>query len=287
LEHLTLTLLMCTICMVEYAALTRTWVEVQSEAFARWASQFLAKRGMNINDICADFGDGVKLCHLLEVLSSKSVGKFNANPRMRVQKVENIVLALRFVQNEGIRLVAVGPEDIVDGSRKLILGLLWTLILRYQINITEGSPKFELLKWVGTQVEPYALRGKPIENFTTHWQDGTVLTALVDSLKPGVLVVSHDMSGLPRNPVQDAERAMQTATDQFNITRIIEPQDLVNCPDELALMTYISAFRNYVIEESSKSKQQQTEEEEGQAKLSEEEALQREKEELARRGWVS
>jgi hypothetical protein len=36
-------------------------------------------------------------------------------------------------------LVSIGAEDIVDGNVKLTLGLLWTLILRYQIsNIDAG-----------------------------------------------------------------------------------------------------------------------------------------------------
>lgn len=33
--------------------------------------------------------------------------------------------------------IAVGAEDIVDGKRKLILGLIWSYILRYQIGKTE------------------------------------------------------------------------------------------------------------------------------------------------------
>ena len=57
----------------------------------------------------------------------------------------------------------------MDGKLKLILGLIWTLILRYQINVIgEGSPKWELLEWVRKQVEPYNIP-KPLRNFTTEY----------------------------------------------------------------------------------------------------------------------
>ena len=57
----------------------------------------------------------------------------------------------------------------MDGKLKLILGLIWTLILRYQINmIGEGSPKWELLQWVNKQIAPYNV-DKPVVNFTTKY----------------------------------------------------------------------------------------------------------------------
>jgi filamin len=210
---------------------------------------------MKIDDIGKDFGDGVKLCHLLEIISSKSLGKFHQKPTMRYHQLENTGLAVKFIKSEGLELVGIGPEDIVDGKLKLILGLIWTLILRYQINVIgEGSPKWELLQWVRKQVEPYAVE-KPIVNFTTNWQDGTVLSALVDSLKPGVLT-PHDLSGLSRDPLRDAEKAMQTATEEYNIQRLIDPEDLVHCPDELAMMAYVSAFRNYLSEEAQRQREE-------------------------------
>lgn len=32
-----------------------------------------------------------------------------------------------------VRLESIGAEDIVDGNPRLILGLIWTIILRFQI----------------------------------------------------------------------------------------------------------------------------------------------------------
>jgi filamin len=165
----------------------KTWVDVQKKAFTRWANQFLSERRLKIENIETDLATGINLCNLLEIISSKSLGKYNHKPTMRYHYLENNGRAVKFIKDEGLQLVGIGPEDIVDGKLKLILGLIWTLILRYQINmIGEGSPKWELLQWVNRQIAPYNV-DKPVVNFTTNWSDGKVLSALADSLQPGVL----------------------------------------------------------------------------------------------------
>lgn len=230
----------------------RTWVDVQRKTFTRWMNQFLSERMLKVEDLEEDLKDGVKLCNLLEIISSKSLGKFVKQPKTRYQFLENNSRALKFIQDEGLKVVGIGPEDVADGKTKLDLGLIWTIILRYQINVIgEGSPKYELLKWVREQVEPYDIqfKGENLRNFTTNWQDGTVLSALTDSLKPGVLT-PHDMSGITRNPLTDTQKAIDTAEKEYDIPPLLDAEDLVNNPDELSLMTYISYFRDYLSEEA-------------------------------------
>ena len=41
--------------------------------------------------------------------------------------------ALEFITSRGVKLTNIGPEDIIDGNLKLILGMIWTLILRFTI----------------------------------------------------------------------------------------------------------------------------------------------------------
>jgi filamin len=90
--------------------------------------------------ICqGDFCDGVQFCNLLEVISGKKLPKWNAKPRIKAQKLENVSFGLQFLKKEGIKLVAIGPEDVVEPKLKLILGLIWTIILRYQIQRGEDD----------------------------------------------------------------------------------------------------------------------------------------------------
>ena len=68
---------------------------------------------------------------------------------MRIQKAENVNRALEFINSRGVKLTNIGPEgsphwktrrtpltsylDIIDGNLKLILGMIWTLVLRFTI----------------------------------------------------------------------------------------------------------------------------------------------------------
>lgn len=79
------------------------------------------------------------------------------------------------------------------------------------------------------------------------WQDGRVLSALVDSIKDGLLT-THDLGSLtgkgtgfspvfcpthegqrPGDALRDLDRAMQVAQEEFSISRLIDPEDLVTC----------------------------------------------------------
>jgi filamin len=234
----------------------RTWVDVQKKTFTRWCNQFLAERRLKIDNLDTDLKTGINLCSLLEIISSKTIGKWNQKPTTRYQFLENNGIAIKFIKDEGLQLVGIGPEDVVDGKTKLILGLIWTLILRYQINVIgEGSPKWELLEWVRKQIAPYDVPQKPLRNFTTDWQDGKVISALVDSLKPGVLTPTN-LSALSGSPLADTEKACNTALREYEIPILMDPEDMVNTPDELSLMTYVAAFRNWASDEARRQREE-------------------------------
>ena len=47
---------------------------------------------------------------------------------------ENLNIFLNQLKARQIKLVNIGAEDLVEGNQKLVLGLTWTLILRYEIH---------------------------------------------------------------------------------------------------------------------------------------------------------
>jgi len=58
---------------------------------------------------------------------------------MRFHAIQNVETALRFLRYKEIKLVNIRGEDIVDGNPKLTLGLIWTIILHFQVGTNEVS----------------------------------------------------------------------------------------------------------------------------------------------------
>ncbi|KAN0030275.1 hypothetical protein ACTA71_010037 [Dictyostelium dimigraforme] len=233
--------------MAEAAPGGKTWIDVQKKTFTGWANNYLKERILKIEDLATSLEDGVLLINLLEIISSKKILKYNKAPKIRMQKIENNNMAVNFIKSEGLKLVGIGAEDIVDCQLKLILGLIWTLILRYQIQMSESdnSPKAALLEWVRKQVAPYKV---VVNNFTDSWCDGRVLCALTDSLKPGV----REMSTLTGDAVQDIDRSMDIALEEYEIPKIMDANDMNSLPDELSVITYVSYFRDYALNKEKK-----------------------------------
>ncbi len=71
-----------------------------------------------IDDLATDFGTGINLVVLLEVLSQKKLGRYNKKPRVHAQHMENIEAALNFImKKEKIRLVNIGKSTLSAYSK--------------------------------------------------------------------------------------------------------------------------------------------------------------------------
>ena len=111
------------------------WKRIQQNTFTRWANEHLKVIEKNIMSLETDLSDGLPLIALIEVLSQKRMSKHNKRPTFRSQKLENVSVALKFLEQEGIKIINIDSTDIVDSKLKLIMGLIWTLILHYSISM--------------------------------------------------------------------------------------------------------------------------------------------------------
>ncbi|XP_048343970.1 filamin-B isoform X2 [Sphaerodactylus townsendi] len=224
------------------------WKRIQQNTFTRWCNEHLRCVNKRIGNLQYDLSDGLRLIALLEVLSQKRMyRKYHQRPTFRQMQLENVSVALEFLEKESIKLVSIDSKAIVDGNLKLILGLVWTLILHYSISMPvwedEGdddakkqTPKQRLLGWIQNKI-PYL----PITNFNQNWQDGKALGALVDSCAPGLCPDWEAWD--PKKPVDNAREAMQQADDWLGVPQVITPEEIIHPDvDEHSVMTYLSQF---------------------------------------------
>ncbi|XP_052385972.1 spectrin beta chain, erythrocytic isoform X2 [Carassius gibelio] len=227
---------------------------VQKKTFTKWVNSILARVSCRISDLYLDLRDGRMLIKLLEVLSGERLPK-PTKGRMRIHCLENVDKALQFLKEQRVHLENMGSHDIVDGNHRLILGLIWTIILRFQIQdiiVETGqadqtgrqetrSAKDALLLWC--QMKTAGYHNVNITNFTTSWKDGMAFNALIHKHRPDLV----DYGNLQRsNPTHNLQQAFNVAEKNLGVTKLLDPEDVfTENPDEKSIITYVVAFYHY------------------------------------------
>ncbi|RDK39131.1 alpha-actinin, sarcomeric [Aspergillus phoenicis ATCC 13157] len=218
----------------------KQWINVQQKTFTKWLNDKLKVRKIFIDDLVVDLSDGVILIHLLEILGGESLGRYASKPKLRVQKFENVNKSLDFIKGRRIPMTNIGAEDVVDGNRKIILGLIWTLILRFtisDINAEGMTAKAGLLLWCQRKTACY--EGVEVRDFSTSWNDGLAFCALLDIHRPDLI----DFDALDKKDHRgNMKLAFDIAANEIGIPDLLDVDDVCDQarPDEKSLMTYIA-----------------------------------------------
>ncbi|XP_063750418.1 spectrin family protein isoform X3 [Eleginops maclovinus] len=222
---------------------------VQKKTFTKWVNSHLGRVTSRIGDLYTDLRDGRMLIRLLEVLSGEQLPK-PTKGRMRIHCLENVDKALQFLKEQKVHLENMGSHDIVDGNHRLTLGLIWTIILRFQIqdisvetgdNKEKKSAKEALLLWCQMKTAGYP--NVNIHNFTTSWRDGLAFSAIVHKHRPDVI----EFDNLKRsNAHYNLQNAFNVAENNLGLTKLLDPEDVnVDQPDEKSIITYVATYYHY------------------------------------------
>ncbi|XP_062847391.1 plectin-like isoform X12 [Trichomycterus rosablanca] len=237
---------------------------VQKKTFTKWVNKHLIKHGKaeaqrHVTDLYEDLRDGHNLISLLEVLSGETLARERdvvrnlrlprEKGRMRFHKLQNVQIALDFLKHRQVKLVNIRNDDIADGNPKLTLGLIWTIILHFQVSSSisdiqvngqseDMSAKEKLLLWSQRMVDGY--QGLRCDNFTTSWRDGKLFNAVIHKHEPKLI----DMSKVYRQTnLENLEQAFSVAERELGVTRLLDPEDVdVAHPDEKSIITYVSSL---------------------------------------------
>ncbi|XP_067941733.1 spectrin beta chain-like isoform X2 [Watersipora subatra] len=223
---------------------------VQKKTFTKWVNSHLARVGFKINDLYMDLRDGKMLIKLLEVLSGEKLPR-PTKGKMRIHCLENVDKSLTFLGEKAVKLENMGAHDIVDGNSRLTLGLIWTIILRFQIqdirieeeeeSSEKRSAKDSLLLWCQMKTAGYS--NVNVRNFTTSWKDGLAFNAIIHKHRPDLIPFNKLTKA---NPIANLNNAFNTAEDKLGIASLLDAEDVnVELPDEKSIITYVVTYYHY------------------------------------------
>ncbi|XP_015739788.2 dystrophin isoform X15 [Coturnix japonica] len=221
--------------------------DVQKKTFTKWINAQFAKCGRHcIEDLFNDFRDGRKLLELLECLIGQKIAKEKGSTR--VHALNNVNKALQILQRNNVDLVNIGSSDIVDGNHKLTLGLIWNIILHWQVkdvmkNIMAGLQQTNsekiLLSWVRQSTRNYPQVN--VINFTSSWSDGLAFNALLHSHRPDLF--DWNAVASQQSPVQRLDHAFNIARQHLGIEKLLDPEDVATaCPDKKSILMYVTSL---------------------------------------------
>ncbi|XP_049795155.1 spectrin beta chain isoform X2 [Schistocerca nitens] len=222
---------------------------VQKKTFQKWVNSHLVRVSCRISDLYVDLRDGKMLLKLLEVLSGERLPR-PTKGKMRIHCLENVDKALQFLRDQRVHLENMGSHDIVDGNPRLSLGLIWTIILRFQIqditieetdNQETKSAKDALLLWC--QMKTAGYHNVNVRNFTTSWRDGLAFNAIIHKHRPD-LIQFEKLS--KSNAMYNLNNAFNVAEEKLGLTKLLDAEDVfVEQPDEKSIITYVVTYYHY------------------------------------------
>jgi len=228
----------------------------QLKTFTRWWNSWLQMRGITVTDLCEEIKPGVISMNLIELLSATAAGKFNHSPSSRFQMLENNGAFLAQLKAKNIRLVNIGPEDLTAGNRTLVLGLTWTLILRYEIQ-KYGAEVDELLRWVKQCTKNY--KDVDVTDWGHSFNDGLAISALIHKHSPESL--DFDALG-SLDPLSRLNKAFDTAEKKFSVPKLLDPADMVqDKTDDKSMIVYVAKLRQAFADQADDVKRRLAEEE--------------------------
>ncbi|MED6271623.1 hypothetical protein CHARACLAT_022145, partial [Characodon lateralis] len=236
---------------------------------------------LQIQDLFQDIQDGYVLMALLEELSGcKLLHSFKKSAH-RIFRLNNIAKVLSFLEERNVKLVSIDAVDIADGNSSIILGLIWNIILFFQIkeltgNIRSQFPSSSSLSSIPTSSDSdTSFSSTPSEErqsaAITMRENSKAIKKLLQWIqrrtrKYGVAVQDFGKSwtsglaflaviksidsslvdmrkALLRTPRENLEDAFRIAHYSLGIPRLLEPEDMaINAPDEQSIIMYVSQF---------------------------------------------
>ncbi|NXG51828.1 CLMN protein, partial [Psilopogon haemacephalus] len=197
----------------------------------------------------------------------------------RIFRLNNIAKALKFLEDSNVKLVSIDAAEIADGNSSLVLGLIWNIILFFQIKELTGNlnrkssssslssgpsgpesdtshpstPSVERNMSITVKDQRKAIRalliwvqrktrkyGVAVQDFTSSWRSGLAFLAVIKAIDCTLVDMKQALEKSARENLEDA---FSIAQNKLGVPRLLEPEDImVESPDEQSIVTYVAQF---------------------------------------------
>lgn len=198
-----------------------TDLEQTGIAMTRWLNWILARRGLDpisvpINEALVD---GLRIVQFAEIVTGKTIGRYNKRPRMLLQRLENTNKAMEHIQAwaPADTLWLCSSQDLVNANNMVVTGYLATVC---RVHASSASLD-EVVAWMHALPGGNAFPGDFLDRA---WVGGELVLALVEAAS-GIVADDSDKAG-------PLEAAMNLAEQRFALPRIFTsphpPQSLLD-----------------------------------------------------------
>nr|CAX82387.1 Lymphocyte cytosolic protein 1 [Schistosoma japonicum] len=203
--------------------------------------------------------NGILLCKLVNVASPDTIDERSINRGAALKNVfnvhENLTLAVNSAASIGCCVVNTGPEDIMQGKRHIVLGLIWQLIRRGLVDtitlnkhgellallhdgenaedLAAMKPEELLMRWVNYHLHRAGC-DRRITNFNSDLADSVVYAHLMEQIVPldkryNLMSADEILSSTSRQ-----ERAINVLNnaETLNTPFLLAPEDIYLAGDK-------------------------------------------------------
>ncbi|UZO26508.1 fimbrin variant 2 [Rhizophagus irregularis] len=221
----------------------------EARVFALWLNSLDVTPA--VNNLYEDVKDGLILLQAFDKIVPNTVNwkKVNKSSNLsRFKQVENTNYAITIGKDLRFTLVNIQGADICDGTKTLILGLVWQMmrmnIIQTLTSLSKGGRDItdnDLIKWANDTVSRGGKSSKISSFKDPALRNGIFLIDLLDSIKPGIVDYSLVTKGVSDDDATLNARYAISIARKIGATIFLLPEDIVEVRPRL-ILTFIGSL---------------------------------------------
>ena len=227
----------------------------EERAFRLWMNTLGLGEKCYINNLFEDCKDGLALLKVIDKIEPGTVHwkKVTKKPNNKFKKLGNCNYAVVLGKQLKISLVGTGGSDIVDGNKKLLLGMTWQLMryhmLKFLASLSKDGKKVtdnDIVEWCNQTVADSGKKGS-IKGFNDpSIASGVFFLNLLSAIEPDI--IDHELvtdGSTDENKMLNARYAISIARKMGCVIFLL-PEDIVEVRPKMCLTFGAAVMARYL-----------------------------------------